>query len=331
VGILGVTEFIERLQFFNGQRLFASDLQALEAFNREMRWLHNWSLHEVGVGSGFAVYGAKGDREVTIGPGYALDSTGREIVLTRKEVEPIPPVAGEPDGQSVYYDLTVSYPDDADLDVAETREGVCLPRGVVRLREAPVFCWVRLERTTEGGLQVKDPTLRKAIETGQKIILGRIEVLNCRLNQPVSTAQRRSARPEQRPYVACGRESQPGWASASLTGVAGHGLSGSSLPLLTLSATIDTTEAGFQTVPCYSAQIPGPREIVLTVTGGNVTLLIVDLLHVEEAKRNSFLVVALALVVPLHIDPGVDVTTIQPGALDWFIQNWQVEWLGVEG
>mgnify|MGYP001036441712 CR=1 FL=1 len=46
------TQFLERIQFFNGQRLFASDLQALEAFNREMRWLHNQSLHQPGVGSG---------------------------------------------------------------------------------------------------------------------------------------------------------------------------------------------------------------------------------------------------------------------------------------
>ena len=62
MGILEETRFIERLQFFDGQRLFASDLQGLEAFNREMRWLHNRSLHQPGIGSGFAVYGKKGDR-----------------------------------------------------------------------------------------------------------------------------------------------------------------------------------------------------------------------------------------------------------------------------
>ena len=51
--------FIERLQFFNGQRLFASDLQGLEAFSRGMRWLHNKSLHQPGIGNGFAVAGKK--------------------------------------------------------------------------------------------------------------------------------------------------------------------------------------------------------------------------------------------------------------------------------
>ena len=55
MGILDETGFVERPAFFNGQRLFDSDLQALEAFNREMRWLHNQSLHQPGIGRGLAV------------------------------------------------------------------------------------------------------------------------------------------------------------------------------------------------------------------------------------------------------------------------------------
>jgi hypothetical protein len=120
---LNETRFIERLQFFNGQRLFASDLQGIEAFNREMRWLHNKSLHQPGIGNGFAVAGKKDDREVQIGPGYAIDALGREIVLTQTQVEPVPPVAGEEDGTAALFDLTVSYPDDS------TKRGACLLLG----------------------------------------------------------------------------------------------------------------------------------------------------------------------------------------------------------
>ena len=76
--IIGGTRFLERSRFFDGQRLFASDLQAVEAFGREMRWLHNQSLHQPGIGSGFAVSGSKGDREVVIQPGYAIDAEGRD-------------------------------------------------------------------------------------------------------------------------------------------------------------------------------------------------------------------------------------------------------------
>ena len=149
MAIIGERQFLERLQFFNGQRLFASDLQSLEALNRELRWLHNQSLHQPGVGSGYAVIGSKGDREVTITPGYAIDALGREIVLTTTRVESVPPIAHDGTGRSVFYDLTVSYPDDSELEETETREGICLPRGVVRLREEPVFCWVRLNENLQ--------------------------------------------------------------------------------------------------------------------------------------------------------------------------------------
>ena len=75
-----------------------------------MRWLHNQSLHQPGVGSGYAVAGNIGDREVTISPGYALNSLGREIILTQTRFEPIPPVADNGSGGSAFYQLTVSYP-----------------------------------------------------------------------------------------------------------------------------------------------------------------------------------------------------------------------------
>src|SRR6185369_4573734 len=133
MSLAGASQFFERIQFFNGQRLFASDLQALESFHREMRWLHNQSLHAPGVGSGFAISGAKGDRQVVIGPGYALDDLGREIVLTETHIEPVPPVANDGFGRSVLYDLTVAY-SDKDLKESETREGVCQEIGAVRLR-----------------------------------------------------------------------------------------------------------------------------------------------------------------------------------------------------
>src|SRR5437764_2347568 len=125
-------EFTERIQFFDGQRLFASDLQDLERFNREMRWLHNQSLHQAGVASGYAVSGNKDDREVTIQPGYAIDSSGREIVLTEATVLQVPPVASDDAGRPVYYDLVVSYPPDGDLKESETRDGVCVSRSAVR-------------------------------------------------------------------------------------------------------------------------------------------------------------------------------------------------------
>ena len=136
-------QIFERLRFFNGQRLFSSDLQEIEVHSHQFRWLHNRSLHQTGIGNGFAPSGNKGDRQITIMPGYAIDCFGREIILTDSYVEPVPPVAGEEDGRPVFYDLTVSYPEDRNIEESEIREGICLPRGVVRLLVEPVFCWVR--------------------------------------------------------------------------------------------------------------------------------------------------------------------------------------------
>ena len=114
----------ERLRFFDGQRLLASDLHALEEFNREMRRIHLQTLHEPGIASGFAVLAEEGDREVRIGPGYAIDDLGREIVLVEERREQVPPVMGAAD-EAVVFDLTVAYRADDFLEEAEERRGVC--------------------------------------------------------------------------------------------------------------------------------------------------------------------------------------------------------------
>ena len=204
MGILDNTRMIERLQFFDGMRLFADDLQGLEAFNREMRELHNRSLHQPGIGNGFAVYGKRGDREVTIGAGYAIDKDGHEIVLPQERKEPVPPVAGDPkDGSPVVYDLVISYPADDLLEEAETRTGICNSRGVTRLREEPLFCWVKYQRDENNRLST-DPKLSAEIESGVRLVLTQVKVQNCQLKEDISLAERRNARPASTPLIACG-------------------------------------------------------------------------------------------------------------------------------
>lgn len=203
MSVLNKTRMIERLQFFDGMRLFGEDLQGLEAFTREMRWLHNRSLHQPGIGNGFAVHGLRGDREVTIGEGYAIDNEGHEIVLPQGRKEPVPPVAGEPDGSPVVYDLVVSYPADELLEEAETRAGICDSRGVIRLREEPLFCWVRYKRTETNQYVAVDPRLGAEIESGMRLVLARVEVQNCQLKKDISLAERRNARPAKGPHISC--------------------------------------------------------------------------------------------------------------------------------
>jgi hypothetical protein len=353
MGILDETRVVERLQFFNGQRLFASDLQVIEAFNREMRWLHNQSLHQPGIGNGFTVSGQKGDRQVSIGAGYAIDARGREIVLTQPHVEPVPPVAGEDDGQSVFYDLTVSYPEDGDLEEAETRAGICHDRGVVRLREEPGFCWVRLQRDELGNLKVVNATLKQQIEDGLRLVVARAEVLNCQLQQPLSIAQRRSARPPQQPYIACGMVKPEPWNDWQVE-------SGTGKTTIGLTAEVDTTQAGFLTTPCYSLRIDGPRTTVVTDGEVQTPILLISSAAIQHPRPTGFTAEVSVFPVPLMQrssntvssiaslpillmtgaavmagGTGVNLATADQvssftEALEFAKANWKVVWLGVE-
>lgn len=309
MNILDQTRFIERQQFFNGQRLFADDLQSLEAFNREMRWLHNKSLHRPGIGNGFAVSGKKGDREVTIGPGYAIDREGHEIVLIRDQVQPVPPTAGEPDGTPTLYDLTVSYLDE-ELEEAERREGICKQRGAVRLREEPVFCWVQLDSNG----QPREGREKQEILSGMRLVLARAEVLNCELYQDLSVAERLNARPATLPYVCCGTSElewqpllfapiNPEDTFSSQEGaelVRGFSLGLGFFPFVLpigIAAKVDTSACGFLNTPCYSARITGQRLRHFTRTiqineqdvVANIDFVLDGFVQIVDPKPKSFI------------------------------------------
>jgi hypothetical protein len=326
MSIFDETRSVERPHFFDGQELYAADLDGIVAFNQAMRWLHNQSLHQPGVGNGFAISGKRGDREVRVQPGYALDAEGREIVLLDTDVEPVPPVAAETDGGPVSFDLVVSYPSDADLEEAETRAGVCLPRGVVRLRERPVFCWVRLIRDVNGVLRPLDPKHALEIQDGLAIVLGRIEVLQCKLNADLSTAVRRSARPPRQPRLACGTE-RVAWErwgdssdddSTTAETIRGFGL----------KARVDTRSGGFQQAPRYVARVEGRRPLAVVVETSDppteTRTHFLDLsAYVEDASPEGFTCYVPTFALE-RILPSDDLIT------DEADRSWQITWFGIE-
>lgn len=71
---------IKRLNYFNYQFLVEKDFNDEQDYHLGMRRRHNAALHSWGVANGLAV-SKTGNKEVTIGPGIALDGSGREIVL----------------------------------------------------------------------------------------------------------------------------------------------------------------------------------------------------------------------------------------------------------
>ena len=270
MSLLDETKKLERRNFFDYERLFAADLNDQESFHREMRWLHNRSLHQPGVGNGYKITGAKGDRQVTIGPGYALDAYGREIVLVREVMQPIPPVAGEDNGRPAFFYLAVSYPDDARLDETEVRQGLCDNRGAVRLAERPLLCWVRLavDPETNSILVPKDPGLRQAVNSGMVIVLALVEIFQCRLNRDITAKSwlpRRSAQPPRLPYTASAVEPEPIWIVDSIPELASPSPPAASAVLpatVRLQATVKTTGAAiFGATPRYLVRVSGKRDL----------------------------------------------------------------------
>jgi hypothetical protein len=92
---MSTTAPIERLNYFNGQRLEAADFRIEQDFHMRVRRLLTQSLFTPGIAAGLAVEEGlpKPSHTVQVLPGVALDSLGREIILVEpREV----PVAGKP-------------------------------------------------------------------------------------------------------------------------------------------------------------------------------------------------------------------------------------------
>lgn len=286
---------LKRIQFFAGQRLTAQDLTDVQRANLELRWLHNRSLHGWGIGVGYGVTGERGDTSVTVAPGYALDCMGRELILTESVTVTVPAIAGNSDGTAATFFLTVSYLDDADQSTVETRPGVCLPAGTVRLTEGPLIQWQEL----------------KDISAGMNVILAQASVLNCQLDSPLALDVRRSARPLEQPYISSGQVA-PGdvvWAANS----AGNGL----------TTRVDTSDAKFQATPAYFAHVMGPR--LLNLGAGAAPVLI--LVSVSQPAADGFNCDILLLGGSGNFAP------LDPAELSKVAEDspWTVVWMGVEG
>jgi len=75
---------LERLNYFNGQRLEASDLKVEQEYHIAVRRWLNKSLYSPGIARGLEVRAAPGPR-VLVSPGLALDAEGHEIILWEEQ------------------------------------------------------------------------------------------------------------------------------------------------------------------------------------------------------------------------------------------------------
>lgn len=286
---------LERVEFFPSQLLEAEDLTTLDSNYRELRWLHNRTLHDWGICYGFNVSGARGDTSVTVSPGYANDITGHELIQSSPVQKPIPAIPGNSDGSPAIYYIVADYVDDADEPVVEQRSATaCAQGGAVRLTNAPAINWKTAAQ----------------LDFGIDVVLGQVSIQNCALNAAVSTTGRRSAVPVSKPslYAAAIDVQNLTWASMNSAG---------------FTTQIDTSAAKFQSTPSYMAQIIGPRAIP------NSKVSIADFVSVANPSPTGF---QLQLALPPIAEAINTIAITDPvnGPKLMAQLGWSVSWIGVE-
>jgi hypothetical protein len=293
---------LERIVFFNGQRLRAGDLAALQRSTRELRWLHNRGLHSWGIGIGFEVKGERGDSVVIVTPGYGLDCLGREILLAEETEKPVPAVA-----EKTEYYLLASYQSDQDQKVAERRPGVCRPGNTVRLTEEPRLDWV---------LQKDLPP------EGEALALAHATIENCRLSLPLDLSVRRFARPSQGVHIGAGQTiaGSTGWQPLSAAG-----------QVIGILTYVSTLPGRFRTTPRYLAHIAGDRFFA----GGAATqpLVALGFTALANATPDGFTLQAFFPRFGPGNPPVNPPDLFDPNKIpDLFnAMRWHVVWMGIEG
>lgn len=124
---------IERIRYFARQLLDEADFTQEQEYLRDKARRHNRMLHGWGVVSGLCVESGEAKGELKVGPGYALDAYGNEIVvddevtvdLCGEDGDGNPVSPGRPLYLAIRYaeSLTRPVPGGESLEYSRVREG----------------------------------------------------------------------------------------------------------------------------------------------------------------------------------------------------------------
>ncbi|MBZ5681037.1 MAG: hypothetical protein LAO24_13110 [Acidobacteriia bacterium] len=134
---------VKRANYFKHQFLREQDFKEEQAYHVEMRRRHNRLFHSWGIADGLEV-SKKGDRELIVEPGTALDKDGREIVLASPFTLQVPAF----DASSHTY-VTIEYRELFEHSDLETVGGV---EGYLRVTELPEIKLRRHHPTQDGAV-----------------------------------------------------------------------------------------------------------------------------------------------------------------------------------
>jgi len=291
---------LERVVFYQGELLTADDLTTVDTNNQELRWLHNRTLHNWGIGYGLDVLGTSGSTHVTVNPGFAIDAEGREIILSSPQREPIPAISGGSGGSPATYYLVANYVDDDGQAVEEQRGALaCEAGGAVRLSNNPAILWKTSSQ----------------LDFSTDVVLARVSIQNCVLSGAPSAAVRR--------YATCGSmfslkaaelaAADLKWSLWTAGGVnVGY------------KAAIDTSAANYNTTPQYLAQIVGER------APAGADYVIADFVSIADATPGGFTLQVALPVISDKVNPR-KLTDAGTGPATFQQLGWRVSWMGVEG
>lgn len=281
---------LERLRYWQGQRLRSRDFRDQLAIEAQLRWWHNRALHDAyGVSTGFIVSAVPTSgtlRALRVTCGLAYDYFGRELILQDTREIPVPPAPGEGNPQGVGITLLLRYKQSGQFSQQIDLVPVCLPCASASVQEEPDFVWQPSDR-----VQVTDGVpLARVHYDGQQAFL------NLPLTAPLS-------RPLARPYLASGA-TLPDHTLWERWIVEVNGLP----TQVGVETKIDTSAAGFTRTPCYFAWLQG----ALLDEHGQPWLF-PYFANIAEASPTGFIFRILLPRVPSRDSPGANIAATPIG------------------
>lgn len=256
---------IERIRYWQGQRLRSRDFRDQIRIEAQLRWWHNRALHNTfGVRYGYGVEQVVSNGRlvaVKIGCGVAYDCYGRELVLQNDRTIELPHM---PEASKTIV-LVVRYKNTKACVPKRDRLSSCLP-GSVSLEE-PEFSWlVGSTSAVEEGV----PVARVSYEAE-----GQTPELDGLFTVPPSRAMAR-------PRVSSG-ETVPGDTQWELWDEIVKSLGRIQTVHVGMQVEVDTSAAGFTDTPRYFAWLSGRLW-----QAANIAFFPVPLLHIDAESYKAF-------------------------------------------
>ncbi|HYB76588.1 MAG TPA: hypothetical protein VEE85_00175 [Candidatus Bathyarchaeia archaeon] len=239
---------LERVQYWQGQMLRAQDFLTLQGVEAQRRWWHNRAIHNAyGIAEGLSatLIPANGPYTgVSVPPGVAYDIFGRELILERTLIIPLPGNVASNFGGAM--SLLMRYkPPSRSMHPDEISE-VCWTAPGSVIAGTAEFVW-----RTGDNLNPAEGVAVLAVSYSAGALTG-----------PDPNYVQISAEPLSRPALASGA-TIPGQTSWELWTAGFYPIAGiTDIPfppvLVGVQTWIDTSAAGFTDVPCYFAWLQGP-------------------------------------------------------------------------